>query len=121
MNAQNKRALQAERKARGMCIDCGVNEADFMVRPRGMTVIWARCGGCIDKLAAKKRANREAKLKAQAAKIAAAGQPVTAAYIDAHKGNDSRYGWLVKNYGQDFADRWMRNAEVASWDFGGLK
>ena len=46
---------------------------------------------------------------------------VTVEMIDRLKGNDSRYGYLVRYYGQDFADRFMRNLEVASWDLRGLR
>lgn len=38
--------------------------------------------------------------------------------IDRLKGSDSRYGYLVKNFGEVNADRVMRIIEVRSWDFG---
>jgi len=43
----------------------------------------------------------------------------TVADIDRLRGNDSRYGYLVKTLGETNADRIMRQLEVASWDFGG--
>ena len=41
----------------------------------------------------------------------------TAADLDRLKGNDSRYGYLARTFGQVNADRIMRILEVASWDF----
>jgi len=40
----------------------------------------------------------------------------TATEVDAAKGTDSRYGYLKATYGEAYADLWMREREVASWD-----
>lgn len=37
--------------------------------------------------------------------------------IDAARGNDSRYGFLVRTIGEVNADRVMRALEVKSWQF----
>jgi hypothetical protein len=45
----------------------------------------------------------------------------TTADLDRLRGNDSRYGYLRKNFGEAIADQVMRNLEVGSWDLPGPK